>query len=330
MQIIFWKVFVMKNQKALEEMQKRMELRGFAKSTQRAYLTAVQKLSEFHSLTFEEMGYSHVRDFLLHAIQVRNLSSQYINTTYSGIKFLFEATLERDWNMKHIPRIRKSRKFPETLLFQEVKKLLEVTTNLKHKAALALAYSAGLRVSEVSNLKITDIDSKTMRIFIRQGKGKKDRYAQLAQKTLEILREYFIEFRPKLWLFQSESSKNCDPFPISTRTIQNVFQESRIKAGITKKVSPHSLRHSYATHLVEKGTNLIKVKDLLGHDKLETTMLYIHLASKDVFGTKSPMDTDWDECDKSSSSNTFEPSKSFKKIYFPRKREDNKNEKTSS
>lgn len=173
--------------------------------------------------------------------------------------------------------------------------MINSLSNLKHKAVLAVIYSAGLRVSEAANLLITDIDSKNMRIFIRQGKGNKDRYAQLANGTLEILREYFKEFRPKEWLFQSASSTNGKPFPIHTRTIQNTFQEARIKAGISKRVTPHSLRHSYATHLLENGTNLIKVKDLLGHDKLETTMLYVHLASKDILDTKSPFDIAWEK-----------------------------------
>lgn len=280
----------MKNQEAMEQMKKTMVMKGFAKSTHKAYLGAVSQLAAFHPVTFEEMGYDHVREFLLHAIEIRQLSSQYINAAYSGIKLLFESVLEREWDMKRVPRIKKIRKFPEILKLEEVMRMINLTTNLKHKAVLAVIYSAGLRVSEAANLLITDIDSKSMKIFIRQGKGNKDRYAHLGKLTLEILREYFRKFRPKVWLFQSEMSTNDKPFPIHTRTIQNTFQEARIRAGIMKKVTPHSLRHSYATHLVEKGTNLIKVKDLLGHDKIETTMIYVHLAGKDILDIKSPID----------------------------------------
>lgn len=279
----------MTNQKAFEQMKNLMELRGFAPSTQKAYLAAVRHLASFFDVPLGTMGYEHVREFLLHAINVRKLSSQYINTTYSGFKFLFETVFQRDWNMKHIPRLKKKRQLPQTLSREEVSSILNAVTNLKHKAILMTIYSAGLRVSEAVNLRVLDIDSNNMRIFIRQGKGGKDRYAILAQSTLNILRQYFREYRPKEWLFQTANSDSY-PKPLHTRTVQHVFHDARVKAGIMKHITPHTLRHSFATHLVEQGVNLIKVKELLGHDKLETTMLYIHLANKDIFAVKSPID----------------------------------------
>ncbi|TYQ14893.1 UNVERIFIED_CONTAM: site-specific recombinase XerD [Acetivibrio alkalicellulosi] len=276
----------MTNNKAFEKMKQGMELRGFAISTQKKYLMNLRHFTNHFNLPFSEMNYDHVRDFLHHAIKIKKLSSESINGCYSAIRFLYETVFERDWNMKHIPRIKNKKKFPEVLSKDEVNKIFKNASYLKHKAMIVTAYSAGLRVSEVSRLKISDIDSKNMQIFIRQGKGNKDRFALLSKNNLEILRTYFKKFRPTDWLFPGQNPSN----PISTRTIQSTFKEAVKKAGITKNVSPHTLRHSFATHLVEQGTNLIIVKDLLGHEKLETTMIYIHLARKDILGTSSPFD----------------------------------------
>lgn len=273
-------------------MKKMMVIRGFAPSTQKSYLQAVKNLINFcNGLKLTSMDYNHIREFLLHAINVRNLSSQYVNSNYSGIKFIFEAVFEREWNMKHVPRVKVKRHFPVVLSKEEVKTLLRAVPNLKHKAALVTIYSAGLRVSEALNLKITDIDSKRMQIFVRQGKGSKDRYVLLAEATLAILRKYFKEYKPKEWLFQTANS-GSNPKPLSTRTIQWAVTDAKKRAGFTKKITTHTLRHSFATHLVEQGVNLIKVKNLLGHDTLETTMLYIHLANKDILSVKSPIDID--------------------------------------
>jgi len=276
----------MTNNQAIEKMKQMMELRGFALSTQKTYLMHLRLFTNHFSLPFSNMDYDHVRDYLLHSINIKKLSSQYINSCYSAIKFLYEAVFEREWNMKHIPRLKNKRKFPEVMSKHEISKLIQSVQNLKHKAMLVTAYSSGLRVSEVANLKVTDIDSKNMRIFIRQGKGNKDRYALLSNTNLNILREYFKQYRPKEWLFPSVNPSN----PINTRTIQAVFSEAREKAGIDKKVTPHTLRHSFATHLVEQGTNLLKVKELLGHETIDTTLLYVHLARQDILSVTSPID----------------------------------------
>ena len=280
---------LMTNQKAFEQMKKAMDLRGFAPSTQKAYLGAVRHLERSITIPLCDADYEHVREFLLNAINVRKLSSQYINTTYSGFKFLFECVFQREWNMKHIPRLKKKHKLPLVLSQNEVQSIFAAVTNLKHKAILMTIYSAGLRVSEAVNLRITDIDSENMRIFIRQGKGNKNRYAVLGHSTLKILREYFKEYRPKVWLFQTANS-DAFPKPVHTRTVQHVFREAKVRACIKANATPHTLRHSFATHLVERGISLLKVKELLGHDKLETTMLYVHLANKDIFAVKSPID----------------------------------------
>lgn len=276
----------MTNNLAFEKMKQMMELRGFAASTQKTYMMHLRQFTNHFSISFSDMDYDHVRDFLHHAISIRKLSCEYVNSCYSAIRFLYEAVFERDWNMKHIPRIKKKRKFPEVLSKDEILKIINSLDNLKHKAMLVTAYSAGLRVSDVANLKIIDVDSNNMQLFIRQSKGNKDRYALLSKTNLDILRRYYKEFKPKEWLFPGQNPS----LPISTRTIQHVFNDAKNRAGIHKKVSPHTLRHSFATHLIEQGANLLTVKDLMGHDSIETTILYIHLARRDVLGVSSPID----------------------------------------
>lgn len=276
----------MTNNLAFKKMKQMMELRGFAASTQKAYMMHLRQFTNHFSIPFSDMGYDHVRDFLHHAISIRKLSCEYVNSCYSAIRFLYETVFERDWNMKHIPRIKKKRKFPEVLSKEEILKIINSLDNLKHKAMLVTAYSAGLRVSDVANLKISDVDSKNMQLFIRQSKGNKDRYALLSKTNLDILRRYYKEFKPKEWLFPGQNPS----LPISTRTIQHVFNDAKKRAGIHKNVSPHTLRHSFATHLIEQGANLLTVKDLMGHDSIETTIQYIHLARRDVLGVSSPID----------------------------------------
>jgi len=276
----------MTNFEAVEKFKQCMELKGFAPSTRKAYLMHINHFSRYFEIPYEDMSYEHVRDFLLDAIKRRKLSTEYVNSCYSAIKFLYETILQRDWNMKHIPRVKKKQKLPCVLSMDEVKAILDQVQNLKHKAMLTTIYSAGLRVSEAAKLKICDIDSKNMQIFIRQGKGNKDRYAILSKTTLDTLREYYKVYKPKEWLFPGQ-----DPsLPITPRTIQSVFNEAKSKAGITKAATTHTLRHSFATHLIENKTHILKVKELLGHDSLNTTILYIHLARKDVFNIVSPMD----------------------------------------
>lgn len=276
----------MTNEQALKRMTEMMDLRGFAPSTQRTYLMHLRHLTNHFSTPFCDMGYDHVKDFLVHAINIRKLSCEYVNSAYSSIRFLYETVFERDWNMRHIPRVKKKRKFPEVLSKEDINKLFNAVSNVKHKAMLVVAYSAGLRVNEVAKLKITDIDSKNMQIFIRQAKGNKDRYALLSNTTLELLRKYYKLYHPKEWLFPGQNPN----YPISTRTIQAAFNDAKKIAGINQRATPHTLRHSFATHLIEQGTNLLTVKDLLGHESVDTTAMYIHLARRDVLGVRSPFD----------------------------------------
>jgi site-specific recombinase XerD len=279
-------VFFMTNFEAFEKMKKIMELRGYATSTKKTYIESVEYFARYSNMSFEDMNYDHVRDFLYYCIKERGLSAQYITCMYSAIRVLYEGVLQRDWNMKHVPRMKVRNKLPQILTREEIKKLIQSLDNLKHKSYLLLSYSAGLRLSEVVNLKIKDIDSKNMLIYIRNGKGGKDRYAILSSNTLELLRDYYRQYRPKEWLFEGRDSNK----PISCKSVQAIFHKAKAKAGINNSSTYHSLRHAFATHLIEDGTSLICVQNLLGHTQLNTTSKYIHLVKNGSLSTKSPAD----------------------------------------
>jgi site-specific recombinase XerD len=194
--------------------------------------------------------------------------------------------LRMDWEAIHIPRPRREKKLPVVFSKEEVIKLLEATRNLKHKVILSLAYSSGARLEEVSHLKVKDIDSSHMQIRIGCGKGKKDRYTLLSPKLLILLREYWQLYRPKTYLFEGTNRKG----PISTRTIQHIFKNSLKRSKITKDGSFHTLRHSFATHLLEQGTNLRIIQELLGHTNIKTTTVYTHLQNYSPSFVTSPLD----------------------------------------
>jgi site-specific recombinase XerD len=263
-----------------------MELRGFAKSTQRTYLAHMQRFYMFCGKAPASVGYKEVRAFLHHAITVRKLSSAYVNSAYGALKFYYQSVLFREWNMLHVPRVKRKSFLPTILTLQEVRQILDATSNLKHKAILTTIYSAGLRVSEVAHLQITDIHSANMRLLVRQSKGNKDRFSILSENNLLLLRQYWKAYRPNLWLFPGiPDSKH-----ISVRTIQSVFKDSLHAAGISKDVSVHTLRHCFATHLLNQGASILQIKELLGHADIQTTSIYLHLTHAQVLGLKSPLD----------------------------------------
>lgn len=188
--------------------------------------------------------------------------------------------------MTQIPRVKKTRKLPVVLSREEIKKLFAVTSNLKFKSMFMVAYSAGLRVNEITHLKVSDIDSQQMQILVREGKGKIDRYSLLSEVNLKMLREYWKQYRPTLWLFPGKIPGQ----PMSNRAFQDAFQKARHKAGINERASIHSLRHSFATHLLENGTDIVRIQHLMGHARISTTTLYLHLAKSRILQVKSPLD----------------------------------------
>jgi integrase/recombinase XerD len=224
-------------------------------------------------------------DFLRYLVNERNISGSYQNQSINAIKFYFERVKGGARKIYSIERPRKEKFLPEVLSEEEIVLLLNATENLKHKAILMTIYSGGLRVSELTNLRIKDIDSNRMQIRVAQAKGKKDRYTLLGEKTLEILRQYFTEYKPREWLFEGRSGEQYKP-----RRIQDILKSSVDKVGLKKKISVHTLRHSFATHLLEAGTDIRYIQSLLGHSSGKTTEIYTHITTKGFEQIKSPLD----------------------------------------
>ena len=222
--------------------------------------------------------------FLIHYRNSKKWSATGQNQLISSIKFFYEMVLKRPKAYYDFPRAEKPFQLPTVFAIEEVKDLITKTINLKHRTILCLAYSGGLRVSEIINLKIKDIDSKRMVITLRAAKGKKDRQVMLSKVLLDMLRIYFIEFKPKEWLFEGQSKEQY-----STRSIEEIMKQAKKRAGITKKGSIHGLRHSFATHLLEGGTDLMTIKELLGHSNITTTAKYTHVSNKMISKVQSPL-----------------------------------------
>ncbi len=273
--------------KLREQMKMDLELKGYSPKTQTAYLGYMKNFVRYFGRSPAKMGEEEIREYLYHLITGKDLGDSSINSAYSALKFFYETTLCRDWNVAKIPRRKTEKRLPVVLDGSEIKQLLAVTTNLKHRAILMITYSAGLRVSETAHLKVSDVDSKRMQLLVAQGKGKKDRYALLSPVTLNLLRDYWRQYRPTIWLFPGRLSNS----PISTRTIQKVFENAKRKAGIKKPATVHTLRHSFATHLLEAGTDIYRVQKLMGHTTPKTTAIYIHLRRQDLLKVVSPLDS---------------------------------------
>lgn len=270
-----------------EKMLAELQLRGITPRTQTAYLREIAKLENYFNKSPEELGEEEVKEYLVHMLEDRGLSSGTYKYYAAGIKFLYRTTLNRGEVVEKIKYPKAKIKLPVVLDLSEVRTMLSVMENLKHRAVLTITYSAGLRVSETAHLKVTDIDSKRMMVRVRQGKGGKDRYTILSKTTLECLREYWRAYRPKDWLFegQKEDSHIC------YTSIRNIFVEAKERAGITKPVGPHSLRHAFATHLIEAGTSLHHVQLLLGHKSPKTTTVYLHVSKMNLAQVCSPLDS---------------------------------------
>jgi len=269
-----------------DQMRMDLELKNLSPRTRSCYLTWMKSFALHFHRAPDELGEQEIRDYLHYLIQEKKASQSGISQAYSALKFFYETTLKRDWNGFRIPRVQKSKKLPVVLSQQEIQAIFSVIRNLKHRAVLMTIYSAGLRISEAVHLKVADIDSQRMVIRVQQGKGQKDRYTLLAQRTLEVLRDYWKEYRPQGWLFPGKPESE----PLSISAVQRVFEKVLLQAGVKKHASVHTLRHSFATHLLEKGTDLYHIQRLLGHATPKTTAIYLHLSRKDLGGVTSPID----------------------------------------
>ena len=274
-------------QNSLSKMKVDMELRGFSPKTVKVYHKNVQTVSDFFNIIPEDLTHDQIREFLHHAIIVRKLSRSYVNSVYSGVMFFFKYTLGLPWDMKEIPRVKQPSKLPVALSPLQVQALFDSVSNIKHKTMLITCYSAGLRVGELLNLKVSDIDSASMKIRVRNGKGNKERYTILSTKNLNALRTYYKLFKPLDYLFANPHTNK----PLSTRTIQKVFSDQRSILNFPKDATIHSLRHSFATHLLLSGTSIAAIQKLLGHAHIGTTSIYLHLTNADLSTISSPLDT---------------------------------------
>jgi len=272
--------------KLQERMRRDMELKNFSPRTIATYLSWVKRFVIYHGRTPEELGDEEIRAYL-HSLRMEDRVSQSsINQAYSALRFFYEVSLGREWNALRIPRARKEKRLPVVLAPDEVRKVFGAIRNLKHRTILMTIYSGGLRLGEVLRLKVEDIDSKRMLIRVRQGKGHKDRYTILGKRTVEMLRLYWNIYRPEEWLFPSTSLDR----PLSASSVQKVFRNALHEAGLRKEASVHTLRHSFATHLLEAGTDLYYIQRLLGHSTAKTTAVYLHVTRKDIGGIRSPID----------------------------------------
>ena len=263
-----------------------LRITGLGDRTVVAYQSCVDKYLSHYNHRIDPYSCLQVKDFLHYLMQERKVSRAYMHQYYSALKLFYSITLKKEWEIMKIPRVKSIKKLPDILSREEIKSIFDSTRNIKHRAILMVTYSAGLRVSETAALKIVDIDSNRMAIKVSGGKGQKDRYTLLAKKTLRFLREYWQMYRPENWLFEGQKRFK----PLHPSTLQRIFLSAKEKAGIRKKVSIHSLRHAFATHLLEQGVDVHVVQRLLGHRSITATMVYLHLKKENLMKVISPLD----------------------------------------
>ena len=267
-----------------KRMIRELELQRKPPSTIKAYISAVKGLAAYYGRSPDQVSVEEVRDYMHWLIVDRKLAWSSCNQRLSGIKFLFRHVLNRRIDFR-VP-MKQSGRLPDPLSRREVLSLLEVVSNVKHKALLMTIYGTGVRVSELVRLRVEDINSERMLVFVRDGKGKKSRYTVLSQGLLEELRVYWRKYRPSPWLFPGRE----DGEPLSTRSAQHVFYRAKAKAKVKHGNGIHTLRHSFATHLLEADVDVVTIQRLLGHKKLDTTAMYLHVTSKHVSSIQSPLD----------------------------------------
>jgi site-specific recombinase XerD len=263
-----------------------LELKNYSKRTVGNYVHVVKQFSVFIGHSPAKLTQDDIRNYLLHLKRVKKLEAKTINLHLYAIKSFCQFMLPDTDIMRPFTRMREPDKQPRIISRQEAEKLINAADTLKRKAIIALFYSSGIRLSECTNLRIADIDRHRMVIHIHGGKGAKDRYAILSERTRVILREYYIKYQPKEWLFPGQIPGN----PLHSRIVHEIVQSTARKAGLDKPVSPHVLRHSFATHLLEAGVPLQVIQHLLGHSHIATTAIYTHVSTDMIRSVKSPFD----------------------------------------
>ncbi|MDH5610243.1 MAG: site-specific integrase [Cyclobacteriaceae bacterium] len=271
---------------ALELMEARLITARYSESTRSTYMHMFRLFLKFvHPKPLHQLNKTDIIRHQLHLVRKQKVSRSYQNQCINAIKFYLEQVLGQDRQFFNLERPKKVSKLPVVLSLEEVQSILKATPNIKHKAILTTIYSAGLRISEVLNLKIGDIDSQNMRMWIQEAKGAKDRISVLSPYLLELLRNYYKVYKPQVYLFEGPDRAQYSP-----TSIRRILGRAVKKCNIRKDVTPHTLRHSFATHLLENGTNLRYIQTLLGHTSAKTTEIYTHVSSKKLEEVRSPLD----------------------------------------
>lgn len=267
-------------------MDRELRVRGLAESTRKHYLGYMKGFVRHFMLPPDRLTLEHVKQYQLHLTKERRVKYDTFNGHVSAIRFFYDHVLPCGFDVERITYQKTGRKLPVVLAPEEALALFDAVSNLKHRTIFMTLYSAGLRVNEGLHLRAPDIDSHRMTIRVDQGKGRKDRYVMLSEKLLDTLRRYWWENRPGTWLFPGQDAAK----PLDRSSVSRAFAAARGRAGIRKKASPHSLRHSFATHLLERGVNIRVIQRLLGHRSVRTTEIYTHVAGNYLRDTKSPLD----------------------------------------
>jgi integrase/recombinase XerD len=270
----------------LDELQRR----NYAQNTVRSYISAVEEFAAYFNKRPDQLGPDHIRAYQVHLFRERKLASGTVEQRGAALRFFFVKTLRRPYLPDDIPFPKRQRRLPTVLSQDEAARLIDSASNLMHRAILMTLYGTGLRRAEVSSLKVLDIDSERMVIHVRHGKGDRDRDVLLSPKLLETLREYWRWMRPKTYLFPGMVNNWRADVPINHKVVWGAVKEAAERAGIKKRVSPHTLRHSFATHMLEAGADLRTIQMLLGHAKLADTAVYLHLSRRHLQSVSSPIE----------------------------------------
>ena len=279
-----------------EEIVLYFELKNSSESSRESYLRRMKAFIQYmqdRDKSLEDLTFRDIQQYILYLKKEKCLTPGTINNYISAIKFFYTHVLDKEWNPKKVPRMKRKDYFPVIPPKEDVLAILNSTTNLKHQAMLALIYGSGLRVSEVAQLRICDICSKTMRVRVENAKHNTNRYTILSDIALRVLREYFkvyfptSSYRPEDWLFKGQNPHEH----INVKSIKNTLIKLRNKLQLNSNISAHTLRHCFATHALEDGVELVHIQQMLGHKSIKTTSKYLHMTSKSLMGIKSPLDT---------------------------------------
>ena len=269
-----------------------LERRNYSQTTRRAYLLGVEQFAKHFGCSPDRLGLEHIRDYQVHLFRVRKLTPATVATRLAALRFLFVAVLKRRWTVDDMPYPKRPDRLPAVLTQEEVARLIDSALTPVHRMVLMILYATGLRRAEVTRLKVSDIDTERMVIHVVGGKGRKDRDVMLSPKLLDELRQYWrsLQHKPRTWLFPSGRWHDHTERPMTDKVVWYACEQAAKQAGIEKRVHPHTLRHSFATHLLEAGVDLRTIQLLMGHSDLKATTVYLHLSRRHLQATASPFD----------------------------------------